>query len=42
MKYLIINDFFMVSNDLWTDTDSRLGEIMIRMILMIVMFYNNT
>ena len=32
----------MISNDLWTDTDSRLGEIMIRMILMIVMFYNNT
>ena len=27
MKLLIIDELSMVSNDLWTDIDSRLGEI---------------
>ena len=27
MNFLIIDEFSLVSNDLWTDIDSRLGEI---------------
>ena len=27
MKFLIIGELSTVSNDLWTDIDSRLGEI---------------
>ena len=27
VKFLIIDELSMVSSDLWTDTDSRLGEI---------------
>ena len=27
VKFLIINELSMVSIDLWTDSDSRLGEI---------------
>ena len=27
MKFLIIDELSMVSSDLWTDNDSRLGEI---------------
>ena len=29
MKLLIIDELFMVSSDLWTDINSRLGEIFI-------------
>ena len=29
MKFLIIDELSMVSHDLWTDIDSRLGEIFI-------------